>query len=98
MNNRQHKKLCKKSAELLGFRSCDSEDGLYHVHWSCTGMDFTEWDSQPAWDWLLGVFNVEVNTSFDGDEMHWKEDSESIKPTPRNVFDWAKSEDFKYLN
>jgi len=30
MKERQFKKLCKKSAQIMGFKDCDVEDGIWY--------------------------------------------------------------------
>ena len=98
MKKRQFKKLCKKTAEILNFISCDIEGGVYHVWWEERGMDYCEYDNKEAWGWLVGCFEGAVNTFIDPyDEwggVSWKPDSQIIKPTPKNVFAWAKKQDW----
>ena len=52
MKSRVFKKLCKKTAEIMNFNSCDIEDGVYHAWWEERGMDYCECDSKEAWEWL----------------------------------------------
>lgn len=93
MKRRQFKKLCKKSAEIIGFKSCDKDDGIWHVCWEERGIDYTEYDSQEAWDFVVIRFDADVNTSYDDASecgISWKPDNQIIKATPRNVFAWAR--------
>lgn len=93
MKPRQHKKLCRKSALIIGLNKCDSEDGIWYVFFECGGYD-SDWDSEDAWPFLVGIFDAEVNTLCDEDSecgISWKPDSECKKPTAINVFKWAKS-------
>ncbi len=96
MKARQLKKLCKKTAEILNFISCDIEDGVYHVWWEERGMDYCECDSQEAWLWLVDRFDSDVNAfkvavnEWGG--MSWKPGSQSTASTPSNVFAWARNQ------
>jgi len=96
MKPRQYKKLCRKSALIIGLNKCDSDDGIFYVFFECGGYD-SEWDSEDAWPFLVGIFDAEVNTIYDEDSecgISWKPDSEYKKPIAINVFKWAKS---KYI-
>ena len=98
MKPRILKKLCKKSAEIMNFNSCDIEDGLYHVFWEERGMDYCECDSKEAWSWFVGYFDADINTVIDLDDewggIAWKPVSQQIASTPKNVFAWAKDQDW----
>ena len=94
MKERQYKKLCKKAAASMGFKSCVVEDGIWFVCWDCSGMDYKEYDSQEAWDYMVGVFDSEVNTMVDENSecgISWKPESQQIKSTPKNVLAWARA-------
>ena len=93
MKTRQHKKLCKKSAEIIGFNTCDQDDGVWHVCWEERGMDYTEYDSEEAWGWLVRRYDAAVNTTYDSDSecgVSWKPENQIIKAIPTNVFAWAR--------
>ena len=93
MKRRQYKKLCKKAAEIMGFVDCDIDDGIYHVFHEIRGMDFIEYDAEPAWDWLVARFDGTVNTMVDEDSecgISWVPGYLRIKATPKNVFAWAR--------
>lgn len=93
MKTRQHKKLCKKSAEIIGFNTCDQDDGVWHVCWEERGMDYTEFDSEEAWGWLVRRYDAAVNTTYDSDSecgISWKPENQIAKATPTNVFAWAR--------
>lgn len=94
MKARQYKKLCKKSAGLIGFDKCDVEDGIWYVYWHCGGFE-NEWDSEDAWPWLVARFDGAVNVMIDDNSecgISWKSGSEMEKTTPKNVFAWASTE------
>ena len=95
MSERQYKKLCKKSAEIIGMDKCDLESGIYSVFYPCS-MD--EYDSCPAWDSLVDRFHDDVNIIADENSecgISWKQKDELIKPTPANVFAWARKQEWK---
>lgn len=97
MKPRIFKKLCKKSAEIMNFNSCDIEDGIYHVWWEERGMDYCECDSEEAWTWILSRFDGDVNTIYSDDfdfGFKWKDRSQQLASTPKNVFAWAKKQDW----
>lgn len=98
MKARQFKKLCKKTADLLGFNSCSIEDGVYHAWWEERGMDYCEHDCKEAWPWLIDYFDADINTIVDLDNewggISWKPDNQTLKSTPKNVFAWAKKQDW----
>jgi hypothetical protein len=92
MKPRQYKKLCKKSASIIGLNKCDSEDGIFYVFFECGGYD-SEWDSEDAWPFLVGAFDSEVNTLYDEDSecgMSWKLPTEFEKTNAINVLKWAR--------
>tara|TARA_R110000850_G_scaffold209552_2_gene335598 strand:- start:210 stop:515 length:306 start_codon:yes stop_codon:yes gene_type:complete len=93
VKNRQYKKLCKKASVIV--RSipsfCDGEEWNFSME--CRGVDFVEWDCEPCWDYLVGLFDGDVNTMYSDDfdfGMKWKEDKHQLKSTPKNVFSWAR--------
>lgn len=98
-NSRQYKKLCKKAAQAMDFKACSFEDGVWQVCWDCSGMDFTEYDSEDAWTYLVGSFNSVVNTMVDEDSecgISWKPDNQCLKSTPKNVLSWARTQQQYY--
>ncbi len=97
MNPRQYKKLCKKAAAAIGFKDCDlCDENIWHVGWQTSGMDYVEWESEPAWDWLVNSFHESINMFFDVNDPRCmcgpvlKDDKELLPATPKNVFAWAK--------
>lgn len=98
MNERQYKKLCKKSAEIIGFDKCcnDDDDGIWHfIKWD---HYWGEHDSEEAFDYLVSVFHGNVNTEELGNSewgLEWKPDNELTKATPANVFAWARKQEWK---
>lgn len=93
MKARQYKKLCKKAATLMGFKSCCEEDGVWYFTWCC-GYD-SEWEAEGCWPWLVSCFDADVNTVVDEDSecgLSWVGKSKAIKPTPKNVFAWARNQ------
>ena len=95
MKSRQYKKLCKKAAQAIGFKNCDTEDGIWQVWWDCSGMDFTEYDCEDAWPFLVGQFDGAVNTMLDENSecgISWKPDNQCLSSTPKNVFSWARAQ------
>ena len=60
-------------------------------------MDYCEYDSEEAWLWLVVRFDSDVNTLY-GDDFDfgfkWKPGHQILKPTPKNVFAWAKKQDW----
>lgn len=96
MKNRQYKKLCKKSAEIMGFKNCynDGGDGIYYSLFDCGGCD-SDRDSKDCWTWLVDLFHGDVNTVADKDSecgISWCSENQFTKATPRNVFTWAKKQ------
>lgn len=76
----------------MNHKDCGVEDGVYYVSWYCGGYD-SEWDSEDAWVFLLQSFECEVNTVIDDNSecgISWKPKSQRLKPTPKNVFTWAR--------
>ena len=95
MKSRVFKKLCKKTAEIMNFNSCDIEDGVYHAWWEERGMDYCECDSKEAWEWLTDRFEGEVNTFIDPNNgISWKPIKQQLSSTPKNVFEWARKQDW----
>lgn len=93
MKPRIFKKICKKSAEIIGLDQCEKDGGIWYACWEERGMDYTEYDSEEAWDWLVKRFDAEINTVYGEDleyGISWKPDSQIIKATPKNVFEWAR--------
>lgn len=94
MKARQYKKLCKKSAGLIGFDKCCVEDGIWYALWHCGGFE-DEWDSEDAWPWLASRYDAAVNIIVDDNSecgISWKSDREIKEVTPKNVFAWAANE------
>lgn len=96
MNKRQYKKLCKKSAEIIGFDKCCNDEDFWLVF---TSVDqYGECDSYEAWDFIVERFHGDVNTIADENSecgINWKPDNEFTKATPANVFDWARKQEWK---
>ncbi len=98
MNKRQYKKLCKKSAEIIGFDKCDNDGGfgIWHAY---KDIDWCgESDSEPTWDYLVARFSGDVNTVVDKSSVFgisWKPDNELTKATPAKVFAWARKQEWK---
>ncbi len=87
-SKRQYKKLCKKAASILRFKDCGLEEGIWYVFWDCSGSGFTEFDSEPCWDWLVARFDGDVNTFVDSDNefgISWKP-SHLCLPSPPTMF------------
>jgi len=95
MKPRIFKKLCKKSAEIIGFEQCDKDEGVWFFCWAECGMDYTEYDAKEAWTWLVDHFDSAVNTIFDHNSecgISWKPDNQITKSIPKIVFKWAREE------
>ena len=95
MKHRIFKKLCKKSAEIIGLDQCGKEDGIWFFCWVERGAEYTEYDAIEAWTWLVDVFDASVNTIIDHYSecgVSWKQSNQITKATPKNVFKWARKE------
>ena len=91
MKHRIFKKLCKKSAELLGINRCSIEDdGIYHV-WEHVGGECDEYDSKETWFELTSRYIDENSQFILSGKNDWDGNFIFIgKPvTPKNVFNWA---------
>ena len=90
MKVRQFKKLCRKSAEIVGLSRCVNDGGVwYSPAYCCSDGD----EIEPAWEFLHDIFNTEMNTFVDSRSDYgysWKDRKDFIPPTPKNVFKWAR--------
>ena len=96
MSERQYKKLCKKSAEIIGFDKCCNDDGIWHF----VKLDFClgENDTEESFDYLVSEFHNDVNIIADENSecgISWKQDNDFTKATPANVFEWAREQEWK---
>ncbi len=96
MKYRQHKKLCKKSYEILmekhkalGVDTKDLEfhdDSGLHVNWYSCSHEYDEWDYSDCWYVLRDIYFSEF-TDYEGRKMKFI----GKVPTPANVFKWARN-------
>ena len=95
MKDRQNKKLCKKSYEIMmkNHRALyvdtkdlefDGDSGL-HINWFNCGYECEEWDYSTCWDVLRDIYINEF-TDYESGKMEFT----GKKVTPPNVFKWAR--------
>ncbi len=98
MNNRQHKKLCKKAAEIMGFRNCYEEwtDSTY-TKFELWVEDLVPPDggqgSRPCWEFLSSKY-LTMDSGWNQYLWFGNEYFRGLPPTPRNVFAWARQQEW----